>query len=377
MSKETNDVEKLIITSDCGFNFDDYMAILWLLKTYNCPTLIITTFWRPDEKASILGCIVKILERKNVDIIAGNGIYGGAECFTKETYPTWPNEFGNPIDIIDDDDAESIQRYGCVYPYQINAFKENYSDLFDDPAVNVCNFPVLIDKFMGKSKLNEVTLINMGLFTNTAYILQHHACKIKNIITTTGWHGSFNDPIRPEYNIHMDMSSANVVFCQIGTSIPVLVFSSEFCDVFKMKQEEWNKFLLLDNKFGKTMLDVAKNWEIHKARKNGKSENVVTIDPPRMHNFTSVVCALKYLNKFKKYGIHYALHPENIFMYGSPIVFMDTCESKEPDAEKQLFTLRSKAKSNIELVSFDDSNITDDIYSSMMNELFTMISTVQ
>ena len=396
MSEKNTDisVQRLVIVTDCGFDLDDYAAILWLLSTYDCPTLIITTFWKPEEKASILGCIVKILGRTNVNIVAGSGVYSGSEEYMKELYPTWPEKFGIPdytnqnisgipTDLIDEDSQE-FQNYTCVYPYQTKAFKENYSDLFDDPAVNVCNFPVLIDKFMNRSNLNEVTIVGIAPFTNIAYIVQNHACKIRNIITMSGWYGTFDNPIRPNYNVHMDMASANIIFCQ--TKIPVLVFSSDFCNTFKMRQEEWDKFLSLDNKFGKTMLTVAKNWEIHRARKIGKqyeSENEIVLSLPIMHDYITVFCALKYLDKFKTSGIHYALHPENIFMYETPIVFNDSCESKEPNVEKYLFTLKHKVSSNIKLVSFvdldEDKNrsIVDEVYSSMMNQLFTIISTIQ
>ncbi len=386
-------IERLVIVTDCGFDLDDYATIIWLLSTYDCPTLIITTFWKPEEKASILGCIVKILGRTNVEIVAGSGVYSGTERYMTETYPTWPEKFGIPTEFVDDDESTELENdvnasnfqkcYKCVYPYQTKAFKENYSDLFEDPAVNVCNFPIMIDKFMNFSKLNEVTVVGIAPFTNLAYIVQNHTPKIKNIITMSGWHGSFDDPVRPNYNVHMDMVSANIVFSQ--TKIPVLVFSSDFCSTFKMRQNEWDKFLTLDNKFGKTMLEVARNWEVHRARKAGKhyeSESDIVLGLPITHDYITVFCALKHLNKFNTSGIHFAVHPENIFMYGNdnPIVFGDDCKSKELGAEKYLLTVKHKDESNIKLVSFkytnDDENKStiDEVYTSMMNELFDVIS---
>lgn len=374
-------VEKLVVVTDCGFDLDDYYALVWLLSSYDCPTLIISTFWKPEEKASIIRAIVQILKRTNVEVIAGSGIYRGSERYMLEEFPTWPKIFGNPTEEFDE--SNSYDNYNCVYPHQTKAFKENYPEIFDDPFLNICNYPIIIDKFMSRSKPGEVTVIGIAPFSDVAYIVKNHLLKIKNIITMSGWHGKFTDPTRPNYNVHMDMSSANIIFSQ--TKVPVYVFSSDFCSVFGMGKEEWDKFLSLDNKFGKTLLSVAKNWEIHRARTSGKkytSEEEVVTSLPIMHDFITVFCALKHLNKFKSTEIHYALHPENIFMFGNnnPITFLDSGESKESGAEKYLLTVREKPSSNIKLISFndDDNNqsIINEIYSLMMTDLFTIVSSV-
>lgn len=351
--------EKLIVVLDCNNGIDDIATISWLLANYKNPILIVTTFWRPEAKASVMRCLVQLFDRlKDVEVVAGSGVYENNNY--KNNDDNDDNDDNNEND--DNNDYDDQNKYDEIinsilelYPTYsekihekdlLSSFKKNYSDLYDDPVLNICNYPLMIDKFMNKCKQGETIIICMSVMSNVSYIVKHHSDKLKMIVTMGGWETS-----KLSWNMHMDMTSANVVLGNL--IIPVFVFSYDFYNKFeinnKMDNILYNKEM--QNKFRKTLCEIGN-------RGNNS-----------MSNFAMVQVILKYINQVDTKEIHFVSHPENIFMYDNkPMKYNDT------RAQDKCMTVIDKPDSNVKVIKTNEK--IDNVYEEIVKEfmkVFTLL----
>lgn len=269
--------KNIILDCDIGFDSDDYWA-LYILR--NHLEAVVTTLYNPGEKKLIAEMYITQLFQNNLipeateekiknlvsHIFCGEGYYPEkfptadekSEAFFS-SYPHWPTKaFGDPKEGID-------ENYKCIYPYQTKAFDDTYSIMQNTPMnqSELDNFLLYVTELE-----NPITLVATGPLTNVAAAIQKSPALMKDkIVSIVMMNGTFMSPKRMGYNGGLNLKDTETVF---ESGIPCLIVPSEICDKFSLPLDKVQ--MLHENKekltqFGKTMVDVMMNWEVHRARK--------------------------------------------------------------------------------------------------------------
>ncbi|MCB1111823.1 MAG: nucleoside hydrolase [Chlamydiia bacterium] len=269
----------IVHTNDIGFDADDYWAQYLIARTERLFS-VVTTLYKPDEKAAISRTFIRNLHENG--LIPGDPskidqlcerVFQGAGHYEEpawdedtkrkqfqERYPRWPiNIFGDPGAPNDP------KTYKCVYPYQLEAFREEKLQLAAGSQLQ--SFIELLQDID-----HQVIITATGPLTSEAELLRQVPDLMKEKVKAIFMmNGTFLNPPRMGYNGVLNLKDTETV---LNSGIPCIIVPSEICTKFNFPLETVEKLRNEElGPFGKKMMNVLMNWELHRARKKNPDQD--------------------------------------------------------------------------------------------------------
>lgn len=245
-------------------------------QVQDTPIIVVTSLWKPQQKATLLHHISSLLNRdKDVYICAGSGEYTDDGRDFDALYTAWPKtSFGDSTTVNPVLSEGTSDTYKGVYNEQMTSYKNVFGDVFNEshfPRQDAVSF---IKNVVERYRDNYLLEINVtGPTTDAAKVLKDddlssHVRVIRGVMG--GGFGKFGSESRLGYNFVIDPHGTKKFIDRIRTlRIPTLVVTSQTCSTMPIKKEDFSQFMESKSKtpLGEAIAQGWKNWNRHMSLK--------------------------------------------------------------------------------------------------------------
>lgn len=329
---------KISFQTDIGNDPDDTLGLLLLIQAMQkdelpkkCIKEIVTTLYKPHEKAEITAKVCKYMDSCDIPIYPGFGSTPKTPDDFMTTYPFWPVIWGIPgfTNAVSLGQAKGFQKLP-FNPDQIIPNKDVSLAMQETAAL------------YGESEV----VVGMAPHSDLANVI-HKCRKIERIVLMGGYFGKEVEGAielsRPGYNTAIDPDASEKILTQ--SKVPVLIFNSQHITTwdFSWMQEDILAIICSTEKnpLGEAIAeDLAQYWTMKKPKPYGSMvmADVLTVYAGVLHP------------ELIKSTMPVEFHFNNKYYHNPDTKLDEPIHMMHPQA-KTLFTVRKKDGSNVHIVT--------------------------